>query len=75
MARISRSAIATHDGSNRPFADHSAVYQATGMLAIQLGASMEDALAMLRAHAFAQDPTLSEIAEQVVDRPIDFRDS
>ncbi|GAA1571444.1 hypothetical protein GCM10009804_29790 [Kribbella hippodromi] len=51
------------------------MYQATGMLAIQLGASMEDALAMLRAHAFAQDPTLSEIAEQVVDRPIDFRDS
>ncbi|WP_344238525.1 GAF and ANTAR domain-containing protein [Kribbella hippodromi] len=68
-------AVLLRDASDLPLDDRSALYQATGMTAVQLGASVEDALAMLRAHAFAQDATLNEIAEQVVDRQIDFRDS
>ncbi|MET9271493.1 GAF and ANTAR domain-containing protein [Kribbella sp. NPDC003557] len=51
----------------------SVVYQATGMVSVQLQVTPADALAMLRAHAFAHDATLDEIAEHVVARRIDFR--
>jgi hypothetical protein len=51
----------------------SVVYQATGMVSVQLQVSPVDALAMLRAHAFAHGTTLNEIAEDVVARRLDFR--
>jgi hypothetical protein len=51
----------------------SVVYEATGMVAVQLRVSPEDALAMLRAHAFAHGTTLNEIAEDVVARRLGFR--
>jgi len=42
------------------------VYQAIGMIMAQLGMDAEDALARLRAHAFAQDRTAVEVAHDVV---------
>ena len=51
----------------------SVVYQATGMVSVQLQVSPDDALAMLRAHAFAHSTTLNQIAENVVARRLDFR--
>jgi hypothetical protein len=33
----------------------------------------DDALAILRAHAYAHDTTLADIAHQVVTRQLDFR--
>jgi hypothetical protein len=59
---------------NRILAARTVVYQATGMVSVQLALSPEDALAMLRAHAFAHDTTLEAIAQQVVDRHLDFRE-
>jgi hypothetical protein len=50
------------------------IHQATGMVIAQLRVSPDDALAILRAHAYAHDTTLAEIAEQVVDRRLDFSD-
>lgn len=44
------------------------VHQATGMLAVQLGVSMEEALARLRGHAFAHDQPVVEVAHEVVAR-------
>ncbi|GEM00043.1 GAF and ANTAR domain-containing protein [Cellulomonas terrae] len=58
-----------------PFAawsDRARVHQATGMVVAQLAIAPEDALALLRAHAFAENATLDEIARAVVDRSLNF---
>jgi ANTAR domain len=44
------------------------VYQATGMLSVQLGVSLAEAFVRLRAHAFASGGALSEVADAVVSR-------
>ncbi len=54
------------------WASRAMVHQATGMVMAQLGISAPDALAVLRAHAFADDTTLEEIAESVADLRFDF---
>jgi hypothetical protein len=49
------------------------VHQATGMVVAQLKIRPPDALAVLRAHAFAHGATLTAIAEAIVRRELDFR--
>jgi len=49
------------------------VHQATGMVVVQLRVSPDDALAILRAHAYAHDASLADIAHLVVTRRLDFR--
>jgi hypothetical protein len=49
------------------------VHQATGMVIAQLQISADDALALLRAHAYASNRSLAEVARQVVNREIDFQ--
>lgn len=44
------------------------VHQATGMISVQLGLPMADAFARLRARAFADQRTLTELAADVVAR-------
>jgi hypothetical protein len=44
------------------------VHQAQGMVMIQLGISLADALARLRGHAFVHDRRLDEVARDIVDR-------
>jgi len=46
------------------------VHQATGMVAAQLGVSMTDALAALRAHAYAHSRRLSDLATDVLARRV-----
>ncbi|GGL90432.1 hypothetical protein GCM10010129_37900 [Streptomyces fumigatiscleroticus] len=46
--------------------DHDEVYQAIGMIMAQLGVSADEALARLRAHAFASGRTALEVAREVV---------
>jgi hypothetical protein len=48
------------------------MHQATGMVMAQLFISPDDALALLRAHAFAHDISLAEVSELVVSRRLDF---
>ena len=48
------------------------VHQATGMISVQLDVSLEEALARLRAHAFAQGTALGEVAAEVVGRQLRF---
>ena len=48
--------------------DHAQVYQATGMVSAQRGVGLEEALALLRAYAFARDLALGEVAAAVVGR-------
>ena len=44
------------------------VHQAVGMIAVQLGVSLEDAFVRLRARAFASSADLGEVAADVVSR-------
>jgi ANTAR domain/GAF domain len=44
------------------------VHQATGMVSVQLGVSLDEAYVRLRAHAFAQDVPLRTVAREIVTR-------
>ncbi len=48
------------------------VYQATGMISVQLGVSLEEAFVRMRAHAFASDAALGTVADDVVNRQLRF---
>jgi hypothetical protein len=52
--------------------NHTAVYQATGMVMVQLALSPEAALSRLRASAFVQDRPIDEVARDVVGRRLWF---
>jgi hypothetical protein len=57
------------------WSDRARVHQATGMVVAQLGVGTEDALAILRAHAFAEGANLDTIATQILERRLDFTTS
>jgi hypothetical protein len=75
-------AIAVHDLSDRgriaevglssgldePWAHQSVVHHATGMTAVHLGVSVDEAILRLRAYAFASSRSLSEVSTDVVAR-------
>jgi hypothetical protein len=48
------------------------VYQATGMISVQLGVSLEEASVRLRARAFVSGADLHDLAEDVVSRRLRF---
>lgn len=48
------------------------VHQATGMVSVQLGIGLADALARLRAYAYARDRRISDVAADVVARRLAF---
>jgi hypothetical protein len=48
------------------------IHQATGMVLVQLGVSATDALARMRAYAFAEQRLLSDVAHGVVSRRLRF---
>ncbi|MEU9955793.1 ANTAR domain-containing protein [Streptomyces sp. NPDC050982] len=60
---------------DRPTGLHrAAVHQATGMISVQLGVTMEEALLRLRAHAYSSGRPLGEVADDVVARRLRFDD-
>lgn len=59
---------------DRGFTGHrDRVHQAAGMVSVQLGIGLADALARLRAYAYANDRKLDEVAMDVVLRRVTFR--
>jgi hypothetical protein len=50
------------------------VHQATGMVSVQLGVSLPEALLRLRAYAFANDRLLDEVAADMVARKLRLED-
>jgi hypothetical protein len=48
------------------------VHQATGMVIAQMSLPPDDALAVLKAHAYALNTTLADVASRVVHRELDF---
>ena len=47
-------------------------HQATGMVVAQLRLTPEDALVLIRAHAYAHDQSLDEVAQQILSQHLDF---
>ncbi len=60
-------------GEGGPWSLRAGIHQATGMVCAQLGIAPPDALALLKAHAYAHDTDLASVARMVLDRQIDFR--
>jgi hypothetical protein len=58
-----------------PWSVRAGVHQATGMVTAQLHIGVDDALALLRAHAFAHSWALAEVAAAVHNRTLDFSNS
>lgn len=54
--------------------DRSEVHQATGMISGQLGVPLVQALAMLRAHAYAAERPILAVARDVVSRALNLAD-
>jgi ANTAR domain len=48
------------------------VYQATGMISVQLDVSLEEAFVRLQAHAFASSTALADVASDVINRLLRF---
>jgi AmiR/NasT family two-component response regulator len=46
------------------------IHQATGMVSVQLGVSIDDAFVRLRAHAFADGRSLRHVSRDVITRRI-----
>ncbi|WP_234378943.1 GAF and ANTAR domain-containing protein [Streptomyces sp. FXJ1.172] len=54
-------------------AEHSEVYQAMGIVMVQLGVDPEEALDRMRARAFVEGRTVTEVARDVITRTLHFR--
>lgn len=70
-----------HDGDSDPIerlldvefvGRQAVVHQAAGMASVQLGVSISDAMARLRAHAFAENRRLEQVATDMVARRFRF---
>jgi hypothetical protein len=62
------------DGQSPDLALHRGeIDQATGMLTVQLGVSVTEAFARLRAYAYAQDRRLADVASDIVGRRLRLR--
>ncbi len=52
--------------------DRAELYQAQGMVMVQLGVTLPEAMSRLRAYAFTHERRLRDVAEDVVARRITF---
>lgn len=60
------------DGLDEVMGQRAEVYQAQGMVSVQLGVPLADSLARLRAYAYAEDRSLGDVARDVVARRLRF---
>ena len=71
-----------HEHRDRPGADYASVdvgdraqlFQAQGMVMVQMGVSIGEALVRMRAYAYAEDRPLEDVARDVVERRLRFDD-
>jgi uncharacterized protein YlzI (FlbEa/FlbD family) len=61
-----------HLQSGEGWSSRSLVHQATGMVMAQVRVTPDDALALLRGHAYALATDIDDVAQRVVDRSINF---
>lgn len=80
VARVTATALladgpSMHEAGQGPWAQRAEVHQATGMVVAQLGLPEEDALALLRAHAYSHDQSVGVTARAVVTRRLTFSEN
>jgi len=63
---------AAADGLAEAVDNRAEVFQAQGMIMVQLGVSISEAIARMRAYAFAENQSLAEVARDVVGRRLRF---
>jgi hypothetical protein len=82
-AELARSMLATQSRSesdvlatelSRACAHRAEVHQASGMVSVQLGISVADAALRLRAHAYASNRSVAEVARDIVARRLRLDD-
>ncbi len=68
-----------HDGNadaggwlDDPLGSRAELFQAQGMVMVQLGGSLAEAMARMRAYAYAHDRRLGEVAQDIVARRLSF---
>jgi GAF domain-containing protein len=66
--------VSTHGALTEAWASRAEIHQATGMVVAQIGVRPEDALALLRGQAFARAAPLTQVAKDIIERRINFRD-
>jgi len=59
-------------GNETAFSDNARVDQAQGMVSVQVGCTLDQALALMKDRAGVQAEQLDEIADAVVERSIRF---
>ncbi len=64
--------LPSYDDESRLWTQRDKVSQATGMVVAQLGVGPADAVAVLRAHAFAHETSVLEVSRRVLLRDLDF---
>ncbi|GAA5186873.1 hypothetical protein GCM10023322_34040 [Rugosimonospora acidiphila] len=64
---------ASSDGLAGAMTHQAAVFQAQGMIMVQLGVSLEEALIRLRARAYADGRALTDVARDVLTRRLRFQ--
>ena len=60
------------DGLDEAIEHHAVLFQAQGMVMVQLGGTLVEALARMRAHAFAENRRLVDVAHDIVARTVFF---
>lgn len=60
------------EGEQLRWLDRDRVAQAVGMVVAQTGGSPDDALALIKAHAFVEGTTIGEVSRRVVSRELDL---
>ena len=60
------------DGLAWDVGNRAQLYQAQGMVMIQLGIALDEALVRMRAYAFAEDRRLDDVARDIVNRTLRF---
>jgi AmiR/NasT family two-component response regulator len=71
---LSRTPVDSVTGALDADADfHAIVHNAAGMVSVQLGVSVAEALVRLRAYAFSHEQPLTSVAEDVVTRRLRFQ--
>ena len=64
-----------HQAGHGPWSERAEVHQATGMVVAQLGLPEEDALALIRAHAYSRDQSVGRTAKDIIEHRLTFSGS
>lgn len=75
LQSLAQAGVDLHPALTGYSADRAEIHQATGMISVQAGVTLVEALLLLRARAFAADRTMLELSRDVLARRLRFGDT